>query len=329
MKLIDRVLSLEVGGGRWGLGCIRAEADLHPDDWHLVCHFKDDNVMPGTLMYECCLHTLRVMLLRLGWVAPTGSWTEPVPGVAGVLQCRGQVTASTRKAQYEVHIKELGYGADGEPFAVADALMYADGRLIVRMKDMSLRLRGTTRPALEDLWSKPRGAAQAALFGPESILAFAVGKPSAAFGEPYRIFDEGRVIARLPGPPYQFLDRIVGIKGCAPFKLAAGGEVAAEYDVPADAWYFAANRQRSMPFGVLLEVALQPCGWLSAYVGSALASETDLSYRNLGGKAVLHREVFPDSGTMTTRIKMTKLSQSVGMIIQHFDFDIRDARGPV
>ena len=25
-------------------------------------------VMPGTLMYECCLHTLRVFLMRMGWV---------------------------------------------------------------------------------------------------------------------------------------------------------------------------------------------------------------------------------------------------------------------
>ena len=33
-----------------------------------TCHFVDDKVMPGTLMYECCLHTLRVFLMRMGWV---------------------------------------------------------------------------------------------------------------------------------------------------------------------------------------------------------------------------------------------------------------------
>ena len=49
--------------------------------------------------------------------------------------------------------------------------------------------------------------------------------------------------------------------------------VEAEYDVPPDAWYFAADRQARMPFAVLLEVALQPCGWLAAYVGSALTSD--------------------------------------------------------
>jgi len=42
-------------------------------------------VMPGTLMYECCLHTLRVFLLRLGWVTEDdGAVWEPVPGVVYV-----------------------------------------------------------------------------------------------------------------------------------------------------------------------------------------------------------------------------------------------------
>ena len=41
-----------------------------PNDWfHMTCHFVDDRVMPGTLMYECCLHALRIYLMRMGWVA--------------------------------------------------------------------------------------------------------------------------------------------------------------------------------------------------------------------------------------------------------------------
>ena len=69
MRLVHRVTDLDPAGGRCGLGLIRAEADIHPDDWFLTCHFVDDRVMPGTLMYECCLHTLRIFLLRMGWVA--------------------------------------------------------------------------------------------------------------------------------------------------------------------------------------------------------------------------------------------------------------------
>ncbi|MBN1956662.1 MAG: type I polyketide synthase, partial [Desulfuromonadales bacterium] len=68
LKLVDRVVKLDPHGGRYGLGQITAEMDIHPDDWFLTCHFVDDQVMPGTLMYECCLHTLRIYLLRMGWV---------------------------------------------------------------------------------------------------------------------------------------------------------------------------------------------------------------------------------------------------------------------
>ena len=50
----------------------------------------------------------------------------------------------------------------------------------------------------------------------------------------------------------------------------AGGVIEAEYDVPPDAWYFAADRQDAMPFVMLLETALQPCGWMAAYLGAAL-----------------------------------------------------------
>jgi 3-hydroxymyristoyl/3-hydroxydecanoyl-(acyl carrier protein) dehydratase len=320
LRLIDRVVHLDPQGGRFGLGLIRAEADIHPDDWFLTCHFVDDMVMPGTLMYECCLHTLRVFLMRMGWIGEEGQVVcEPLPGVAGRLKCRGQVIASTKIASYEVVIKEIGYGP--APYAIADALMYADGRPIVEMTNMSLRFSGLDRETLDRIWQK-RSTTRKALFDTDRILAFAVGKPSEAFGAPYRIFDKERVIARLPGPPYQFLDRITRIDA-EPWKMVGGGIIEAEYDVPADAWYFAAQRSPDMPFSVLLEIALQPCGWLAAYIGSALTSPIDLSFRNLGGKATQHLPVGPEIETLTTTVKITRVSSSGGMIIQHYDYAVR------
>jgi 3-hydroxymyristoyl/3-hydroxydecanoyl-(acyl carrier protein) dehydratase len=78
-----------------------------------------------------------------------------------------------------------------------------------------------------------------------------------------------------------------------------------------------------------LEIALQPCGWLAAYCGSALTSKEDLSFRNLGGKATQFRPVTPQSGTLTTTVKMTSVSSSAGMIIQHYDMLVRDTVGDV
>ncbi|MBI1347444.1 hypothetical protein GC163_14290 [bacterium] len=358
LNLVHRVLELDPAGGKYGIGKIRAEADIHPDDWFLTCHFCDDQVMPGTLMYECCLHTLRVYLLRMGWIGEAGEIAyEPVPGIKSRLKCRGQVLASTKTVWYEVTLKELGYGdaqrrpgiaipgrqGDNSAFCIADALMYADGKPIVEITDMSVRLTGLTKEHVERLWTantpgialpgrpnpQPSTLNPQPLFDTDRITAFAIGKPSEAFGDRYRIFDEERTIARLPGPPFQFLDRITAIENCEPWVLAAGGEIVAEYDVPPDAWYFAANRSQTMPFAVLLETALQPCGWLAGYLGSALTSDVDLSFRNLGGKAKQLQPVTPQSGTLTTKVKITRVSQSAGMIIQHYDYDLRCNGEPV
>lgn len=356
MTLVHRIESLEPAGGRFSLGQIRGEADIHPDDWFLTCHFVDDQVMPGTLMYECCMHTLRVHLLRMGWiVAPdhvsadgTAIGCEPVPGVHSTLKCRGQVIASTKKVTYQITIKELGYNPS--PYVIADALMFADGKPIVEILDMSLQVTGVTRADVEAEWqvqsapstqtskqdsnldpdTLPRPAVDG--FDTSRILAYAIGKPSEGFGEPYRIFDNDRIIARLPGPPYMFVDRIVELKNCRPFQLEAGGIVTAQYDVPASgegAWYFDADRQRTMPFAVLLEIALQPCGWLAAYLGSALTSPIDISFRNLGGSGTQLRAVTPETGTLTTTVKITRVSSSGGMIIQNYDLLVRSREGVI
>ena len=371
MRLLHRVEELDPAGGRFGIGLIRGEADIRADDWFLTCHFVDDMVMPGTLMYQCCEHTLRVFLLRLGWVAEQSEAAyEPIIGRPCKMKCRGPVTPGTRLVTYEIHVKELGYGP--EPYAVADAMMYADGKPIVHFVDMSLRLAGLTRARLEQLWSArsrsrperqragdlpPAGARErppAGLFGPiaapieapiearrqpasappfdrERILEFAIGDPSAAFGEPYRPFDRQRRIARLPGPPYMFIDRVTRIE-CEAWKLGAGGWIEAQCDVAPDSVNASANRPGgasgaaerapAMPLCVLLEVALQPCGWLAAYMGSALRSQEDLSFRNLGGRATLREDVFADAGTLTTRVRVTDVSEAAGMIVERFEFQV-------
>jgi acyl transferase domain-containing protein/3-hydroxymyristoyl/3-hydroxydecanoyl-(acyl carrier protein) dehydratase len=328
MRLVHRVNEIDPNGGRCGIGIIRAEADIHPDDWFITCHFVDDRVMPGTLMYECCMHTLRIYLLRIGWVAEAaGSVWEPVPGVASKLCCRGQVLESTKVVTYEVTIREIGYRP--EPYVICDALMYADGKPIVEITSMSARLTGTTREQLQALWRRDAlqcVSTKPAIYTKEQILAYSNGNPSEGFGDRYRVFDAGRKIARLPGPPFQFMDRVTAVRG-EPWQMTAGATVEAQYDLPPDAWFFAADRLERMPFSVLLEAALQPCGWLAAYVGSALTSPSDISFRNLGGTAVQHRIVTPDSGILTCSATMKKVATSGGMIIQEYDFSVADRYG--
>jgi acyl transferase domain-containing protein/3-hydroxymyristoyl/3-hydroxydecanoyl-(acyl carrier protein) dehydratase len=400
MALLHAVPELDPLGGPFGLGLIRAEAVIHPDDWFMVCHFVDDRVMPGTLVYECCLHALRVLLMRMGWIARRGRTSfEPVPGIPNRLKCRGQIVESTGLVTFEVSIKELGYLP--EPYALADALVFAGGRPIVEIAGISLQLSGSSQRDLEQIWPQsspslrdgdaesspslrdrdpesspslrdggtdtspslrdpggpgpparrptlgaaaerrptmdaaaerrptlPQAPGPKAHVDHERLLAFAVGKPSAAFGEPYRAFDEDRFLARLPGPPYLFLHRITRV-AAESWIMAAGGSAEAEYDVAPDAWFFAADRQERMPFAVLLEIALQACGWLAAYMGSALTSTEDLKFRNLGGTARQHRAVRRDAGTLTARTKATKIAATPGMILQQYEFSIHSRAGLV
>ncbi len=65
-----------------------------------------------------------------------------MPGIANRLKCRGQIVESTRVVTYEVTIKERGYRP--EPYAIADALILADGKPIVEVTDMALQLSGTS-----------------------------------------------------------------------------------------------------------------------------------------------------------------------------------------
>jgi len=328
MKLIDRILDLDPAGGKYGSGLIRAEADIHPDDWFLICHFVDDRVMPGTLMYECCAHTLRVFLQRIGWVTERpGVCYEPVIGVESTLKCRGPVTPNTRKVIYEIEISEIGYKP--QPYVIADAHMYADEHRIVHFKDMSIQMSNITRDEIESFWKnritptdvQTWPSPQTPLFDHEQMLEFASGRPSKAFGAPYEPFDKDRFIARLPSPPYLMIDRVRRIAPQA-WDLKPDGWIEAEYDVPPDAWYFKADRTPAMPLSIIMEVALQPCGWLAAYMGSALMSENDLRFRNLGGKAILFREILPDAGTLSIKSRLTRASAAADMIIEHYDFEV-------
>ncbi len=331
MRLIHRIQCLDPSGGRWGMGLIRAESDIHPEDWFLTCHFVDDMVMPGTLMYECCTHTLRVLLQRMGWICDNSTACyEPVIGVESKLTCRGPVTPSTRQVVYEVQINEVGYHP--EPYVIGEAHIFADGRRIVRFENICMKMTGVTLADLRSFWAartpqtKPNTASAAnnrrVIFDHNQLLAFAQGNPSDAFGERYRPFDTDRFIARLPAPPYLFIDKINRCEP-EPWVLKPDGWVEAEYNTSPNDWYFHADRSGYMPYAICLEIALQPCGWLAAYMGSALLSDQDLRFRNLGGRGTLSQNLPAGHHRLLTRVRLTQVSKAAGMIIETFEFDIR------
>jgi 3-hydroxymyristoyl/3-hydroxydecanoyl-(acyl carrier protein) dehydratase len=321
--LLDRVSELDSSGGPWGRGYLRAELDIEPQQWFFDGHFKNDPCMPGTLMFDGCLQALAIYLAAQGHTLERDGWRfQPVPELPYQLQCRGQVTPRSRLLVTEVFVEEIVAGP--LPTVYADLLCTVDGLKAFHARRVALQLvPDWPLSSMPELLAeaardtKPVAVIDGFAFDRRSLLATAIGRPSEAFGPMYARFDGTQRVPRLPGPPYLFMSRITRIDGPIGV-MKAGARVVADYDVPEDAWYFDANGCRTMPFAVLLEAALQPCGWLSSYVGSALTEPGELGFRNLDGEGHLLAELHGDCGTLTTHVELTDVSATGGMIIENF-----------
>ena len=317
MLFFDRVTKFDPAGGPWKRGYLAAECDITGNNWFFDGHFFNDPCMPGTLMFEGCLQALQVYMTGLGHTLKRDGWRfEPKQGETFHLRCRGQVIPTSKLLTYELFVQEVGL--DPVPYVKAQVMctvdglkcFHADPLTLVMVPDWPL----TRMPKLLSEYVEPKPA----VWDYASLLACAWGQPSHAFGPMYKVFDSTRAVARLPGPPYHFMSRVTRTDG-AIGSTKAGTIIEIEYDVPPKDWYFRENGTPTMPFAVLLEAALQPCGWLASYVGSATTSDTDLLFRNLDGTGTLLAEILPTSGTLTTRVKINSVNRSAGMIIEGFD----------
>ncbi|MCB9673939.1 MAG: polyketide synthase dehydratase domain-containing protein [Alphaproteobacteria bacterium] len=325
-RLVHRIEEVRTSGGPYGLGIARFEQVLRDDDWFNPCHFKGDPCMPGTLMLEGCLQAVQTWLVAAGVPATHREHLfEPLPELPFELRCRGQVVPGHSSLVYEARIREARL--DGTPYAIADVLLSVDGTPVVLAKNIGVTvgLRGAT--AGIDAAGPTGEAPRSTVHGPRStatpvvdtrrIYEYSIGDAERAFGPRYAEYAGiSPRCARMPGPPLLQMTRVIEAEH--PFEVRQGESVAIEYDVPPNAWYFEPTPGTSMPFAILLETALQPCGWLTAWQAAGIKDGRDLFFRNLGGKATQHVEIWPDAGTLTTRTKQTVVAESAGLLIHNF-----------
>ncbi len=365
MLLLGPVTDIDPTGGPWGRGYLRAEAVVTGDEWFFAGHFKNDPCMPGTLMFQGGLQAMAFYLTALGFTLDRDGWRfEPVQEEPCVVRCRRQVSPASRQIVYEVFVSELSGGPC--PTLRADVLGTVDGVKAFHARRAGLRLvpdwpldywRQLGLPAVQStgdlvplsVLGGLAGVGEPAAIGTgapadgaphtgqpvlvdgvrqdyAAMLACSWGRPTQAFGPGYARFDSVRRIPHLPGPPYHFMTRIVATDG--PMGgMRAGSSATAEYDVPASAWYFEQNGCLSMPFAVLMEAALQTCGWLATYVGSVLTSDVDLRFRNLDGTGTVLREVGPGT-LLRTRAEIRDISRLGDMIVESFSARTTVAGGP-
>lgn len=324
--MLDRITNVDITGGAYGLGYIVAEKDLHADDWYFPCHFRDDEVLAGSLQAEGGGNLLRFFMLMLGLQRMTkDARFQPKFCLPQKVRCRKQVVPNTdTKLIYKLEIKEIGLYPD--PYVIGDLEIISDGVITVHFENLGLQLREKSNPKYldptEGVKISPRS--EGALMNEKDITTFALGDLTECFGQDFAVY-EGRKMSRQPNSDLQLISRVLTVDGTRG-QFSKPSTIVAEYDVPVDAWYYQQNANITMPYSILMEIALQPCGLLAAYLGSTLQfPEVDLYLRNLDGDGeLLDLPQGTDfrGKTITNKSILVSSIAHGGTILQRFTFEL-------
>jgi 3-hydroxymyristoyl/3-hydroxydecanoyl-(acyl carrier protein) dehydratase len=335
MFLLDEVAVFDPKGGPWGRGYLRATQTISPEDEMFAAHLPGDPCLPGFLLLEAGVQALSFYLTALGLTLARDGWRfEPLRQRRYTCAFRGQITPQSTVLVHEVFVESLVCGP--EPHIVADITCSLDGRPVFHARRIALGLSpdwpleqfrlgayaenplGAAGPlaALGGLAGYRGKAPPAAVIeggiegGYPAMLALCWGRAQDAFGKRLAVYDGPTRWPRLPAPPFLFVSRVTRIDA-QPFNPRPGSWIESAYDIPEAAWYFRENGYPTMPFAVLLESALQPCGWLMFYVAPEEAA-LGRFLRNLDGTATFHEELPPKDATLNIRTELVAAASAGG-----------------
>jgi 3-hydroxymyristoyl/3-hydroxydecanoyl-(acyl carrier protein) dehydratase len=325
MLMLDRITSVNLAGGAYGLGYIVAEKDLHPDDWYFPCHFRDDEVLAGSLQAEGGGNLLRFFMLMLGLQRLTkDARYQPVFDLPQKVRCRKEVTPKDTKLVYKLEIKEIGLIPN--PYVIGDLEIISEGIVTVHFADLGLQLREKSDPKYleKTVGIEVPARSEGALMNEKDITTFALDDLSKCFGPDFSVYD-GRKVSRQPNTDLQLISRVLKVDGKRG-DFSKPSTIFAEYDVPVDAWYYQQNSNVTMPYSILMEIALQPCGLLGAYLGSTLQfPDKNLYFRNLDGDGEMNDLPAGTDFRGKTISNKAVLVSSVslgGTILQNYTFEL-------
>ncbi len=375
--MIERVSKVDRTGGPWGLGLLEAHKQLEPEHWYFPCHFKDDQVMAGSLMAEGCGQLVMFFMLYLGMQADVkNARFQPMPGEAQKVRCRGQVLPQSNVLTYRMEVVEIGMSP--APYIKANVDIILDGKVVVDFKNLGVMMKeqapdapyalaipgGVSAVPVQQIEAvkvekdpfanpnaplmrveadlnarKEKGVTpikhfeapyvqgqnrvpNTAPFTPWHLFEFATGDLGKCFGPDYDVF-QGLIPPRTPCGDLQLTTRVLEVRG-ERGDLKSTAYCKAEYEVPEDAWYFEKNSHASvMPYSVLMEISLQPNGFISTYVGSTLGFPgQELFFRNLDGTGKLLRDVDLRGKTIVNDSTLLSTSIAGNNIIQSFTFTL-------
>ena len=158
------------------------------------------------------------------------------------------------------------------------------------------------------------------LYSEDQIIAFTIGDPKECFGDLFAGF-EGQRIPRLPNGPLRYIDRVYKIDG-PKGTVHNTSSLVSDVDIQSHNWYLPAG-EGTLPYVSLMEIALQPCGFLSAYMGSIKdKSGVDLYFRNLDGETTLADWPNIINNAITNRVELISSTTLQDVIIQEYSFEL-------
>lgn len=158
-------------------------------------------------------------------------------------------------------------------------------------------------------------------FSRSQLEEFANGSIAKCFGLEYGVLDH-RKAPRIPNGRLLLIDRVMDITGNR-MQIHPPASIITEVDIPIDAWFLIENSYQGIPLSILMEMALQPCGILSAYLGTSLVipAENNL-FRNLDGWIILSKTPEFRGKTISNRAELTRTIASAGLYIQTYKFEL-------
>jgi 3-hydroxymyristoyl/3-hydroxydecanoyl-(acyl carrier protein) dehydratase len=200
------------------------------------------------------------------------------------------------------------------PYAKANIDILLDGKIIVNFKDLGLQLVEKNPPV-------PLAPKRSALFDERHITEFATGSLAACFGPEYAIYDTRRA-PRTPNGDLQLISRVLSVDGTRG-QVVPNSSLVTEYDVPEHPWYLDQNAYPTVPYSILMEIGLQPCGFLSAHLGSTLPyPDENFYFRNLDGNGKFLRDLDLRGRTITNHVRLLSSTAIQGIIIQKFAYEL-------
>lgn len=307
--LLHDITSLALGSG------LTATGRTPPKAWQ-----------SSAALLEGCLQAMTCYLIATGITINHDGWRfEPVPEAAIRLRCLLKIPGGAPR--YYLTVRSLADTA-----LYADVVCTIEGQVVLCAERLAVHLVEDTPlthwkllgpPAVQRTGDPLPLSALAGVRGHEDPDAATAGgirldhpaMLAAAWGPRTEVFPRGSGDAfRLPGPPYLFISRVVELSVVSG-DVRPGSSLVAEYSVPENVWF--REQSGTIPACALMEVVLQPCGFLAAMMDSSTADER-LRIRNIGGRLSTVQDVHSGVESLRTTVEFVGQDRWDGTRIQTF-----------